>query len=180
MWNYVERCLTAVLLASIVILVLLAATLRTFGVPVIWSVDVAQLLFVWLSVLAANQALRQGTHARLDILLDRLTVKMRLRLTLLLNCISILCLLVVTVFGIQLVGVNPARTLGSTAIPYAMVTAALPCGAALMIVTLIKQCFTVFKYLHQSQEGQPQPDFLQSILRSAEPSCKDSGQEINP
>ena len=45
MWAQIERRLAVMLLAAIVLLVLLAAILRTAGYPIIWSVDIAQLLF---------------------------------------------------------------------------------------------------------------------------------------
>ena len=165
MWAQIERGIAVMLLAAIVLLVLLAALLRTAGYPIIWSVDIAQLLFAWLSVIAANQALRQGSHARLDILMNRLRLINRLRLTLALNLISMSCMLVVAVFGFQLVGINPARTLGSTAIPYAWVTAALPAGAVLMLVTLLQQSVRVFHCLRKPGDAlQNPPAFLASVL----------------
>ena len=43
-----EFAVAALLLAAIVLLVFVAAVMRFFGHPLIWSVDLAQLLFIWL------------------------------------------------------------------------------------------------------------------------------------
>ncbi len=47
-----EFLLAKLLLACIVLLVFAAAVVRSVGHPLIWSVDVAQLMFIWLCFLA--------------------------------------------------------------------------------------------------------------------------------
>ena len=68
----IERWLCVLLLIAIVFLVFIAAIMRTLGYPIIWSVDVAQLLFAWLAMLAANQTFHHGQHASVDIFTRRL------------------------------------------------------------------------------------------------------------
>ncbi|WP_016953951.1 TRAP transporter small permease [Catenovulum agarivorans] len=146
MWNKIEKQLTALLLLLIVILVFLAALMRTFGQPIIWSVDIAQLLFAWVAVLGANQALRQGSHAKLDVFQHKLTLAQQIKLTFVLNLFAIGALAVLIYYGVQLVQLNPKRTLGSTELSYAWVTAAIPVGASLMATTLIVQCLELIKF----------------------------------
>lgn len=56
------------LLAAIVALVALAAVARAIGSPVIWSIEIAQLLFAWLCMLAADLALQEDRHFGLSVL----------------------------------------------------------------------------------------------------------------
>ena len=53
----IEFAIAAVLLAAIVLLVFMAAIMRFFGYPLIWSVDMAQLLFIWLCFFGATRAM---------------------------------------------------------------------------------------------------------------------------
>ncbi|TPV52909.1 TRAP transporter small permease [Aestuariibacter sp. GS-14] len=177
MWAKMERTLTVTLLAAIVLLVLLAAVLRTIGYPVIWSVDVAQLLFVWLAVLAANQALREGAHARLDVLFNKLSIINRLRFQLCLNVISGLCLVCIGIFGFKLLSINPARTLGSTELPYAWVTAAIPAGALLMLVTICQQSRVLMQCLYHPITGISEyPSWLNVLVGTESSSDKTTRQ----
>ena len=48
MFQRIEFAGACLLLAGIVILVGIAAITRAAGQPIIWSVEIAQLLFVWL------------------------------------------------------------------------------------------------------------------------------------
>ncbi len=167
MWNKLERRLTALLLFFIVVLVFVAAVMRTFGYPVIWSVDFAQLLFAWLAVLGANQALKQGTHAKLDVLINKLNFANKLKLTLVLNLGCIISLLVSVVYGIELVGLNPKRTLGSTDLSYAWVTSALPVGAGLMALTLGIQCRDLLLCLQSPADYFSRPELPEHIKHLA-------------
>src|SRR3546814_6107426 len=67
-----EALLAVGLLAVIVFLVFIAGVMRWFGEPLIWSVDLAQLLFVWVSFLGADMALRKRAHIGIDYLVRRL------------------------------------------------------------------------------------------------------------
>ena len=52
------------LLAIITGLVFVASIMRFFGHPLIWSVDLAQLLFIWLCMLGATRAMREKIASR--------------------------------------------------------------------------------------------------------------------
>ncbi|MCU4677702.1 TRAP transporter small permease subunit [Catenovulum sp. 2E275] len=179
MWNKLERQITALLLFLIVVLVFAAAVMRTLGYPIIWSVDFAQLLFVWLAVLGSDQALKQGNHAKLDVFFNKLQLKNRIKLAGLLNMISIACLFAVLIYGIELVLLNPLRTLGSTDLPYALVTAAMPVGAGLMMITLIFQSKDLWIYWYKPEQFGDlleMPPHLQKLLQSQAPEPIKSGK----
>ena len=135
----IERLVCISLLSAIVLLVFAAAVMRTVGLPIIWSVDIAQLLFAWLCMLGANQTLKHAQHATVDIVTQYLPVRWQQRLAGLASLIMIGVLAVIVVYGIALFNLNPQRTLGSTPLPYRYVALALPVGAGLMLLTLLEQ-----------------------------------------
>ena len=135
----IERLVCIGLLSAIVLLVFAAAVMRTVGLPIIWSVDIAQLLFAWLCMLGANQTLKHAQHATVDIVTQYLPVRWQQRLAGLTSLIMIGVLAVIVVYGIALFNLNPQRTLGSTPLPYRYVALALPVGAGLMLLTLLEQ-----------------------------------------
>ncbi|WP_143873413.1 TRAP transporter small permease [Catenovulum sediminis] len=141
----VEKIICGLFLVAIVLLVFLAALMRSFSLPIIWSVDVAQLLFAWLSMIGANLALRHSNHATVDIVFKRFSPSLQHVLRLLFNVIALVILITLFIFGIELSLLNPDRTLGSTEIPYAWVTTAIPVGALLMTITIVRQSSQLVK-----------------------------------
>ena len=137
----IERVVCIGLLSAIVLLVFAAAVMRTVGLPIIWSVDIAQLLFAWLCMLGANQTLKHAQHATVDIVTLYLPARWQQRLSGLASLIMIGVLAVIVVYGFALFNLNPQRTLGSTPIPYRYVALALPVGSGLMLLTLLEQSY---------------------------------------
>lgn len=72
MLRRIEFACAAVLLAAVVVLVGVASVARAFGSPIIWSIEIAQLLFLWLCILAIDLALQQGRHFGIGLVLDNL------------------------------------------------------------------------------------------------------------
>lgn len=125
------------LLAVIVVLVFCAAVGRSFGYPLIWSVDVAQLLFIWVCFLGANRALRLKTHIGVDLFVRRLPIALRHWIDLALGFAALAFLLALMISGGRLTLLNWQRVYGDSGISYAWVTAAVPVGAAMLAITLV-------------------------------------------
>lgn len=142
-----EQGLTLFLLSAIVLLVFSAAVMRSFGLPIIWSVDIAQLFFAWLCMLGANQALRKSEHVGVDMLVRRFSWQVRVKLDLVLYSFIFIGLFALLVFGAQLTLLNPQRALGTTPLSYSLVTLALPVGALLMLNTITRQWLGLFRLL---------------------------------
>jgi TRAP-type C4-dicarboxylate transport system permease small subunit len=138
-FNQIEEFISMLFLAVIVIFVFAAAIMRTIGYPIIWSVEIAQLLFIWVCMLGANQALRRDEHVGVDFLVRRLSTAARLKLDFCLYVVVACFLILLIVYGIQLSLLNPERTLGSVSLPYSLVTIAVPFGAGLMLFTTIRK-----------------------------------------
>jgi TRAP-type C4-dicarboxylate transport system permease small subunit len=140
-----EAALGKLLLVIIVVLVFAAGVLRWFDRPLIWSVDLAQLLFVWISFIGANQALRKRVHIGMDLLVRPFPMAARRALEILLALLTLAFLLYMVVLGYQLTALNMERVYGDSGISYAFVTGAVPVGCLLLAITLAGHLWGVLK-----------------------------------
>jgi TRAP-type C4-dicarboxylate transport system permease small subunit len=132
-----EETVGIVLFAAVCLLVLLGAITRTIGAPLIWAVDVAQMLFAWTAVLGADVALKRWQHIEIDILVRAFPASVR-RLLAYAWLVLIAAFLAALVWlGTELTLLNLERELGDTPLSYGWVTAAIPVGAALMLLTTV-------------------------------------------
>lgn len=150
----IEETTSVILLALVVLFVFVAAVMRTLGHPVIWSVDIAQMLFIWVCMLGGNQALRKGSHVGVDYFVRRLSLRVQIAIDMFSYILVALFLGVLVWFGIKLTLLNPERDLGAVDLPYALVTVAIPFGGLLMLITTLWQTSYLFAVLI----GQKQPD----------------------
>ena len=74
----IEFVAGAALLLAIVVLVFIAALMRFLGDPLIWSVDLAQLLFIWLCFVGAARTMRLKGHIGVDLAVRMLGYRYRL------------------------------------------------------------------------------------------------------
>lgn len=125
------------LFGGIVVLVFLASVARFLGHPLIWSVDFAQLLFIWLCFLGAARALRRRAHIGVDLLVRHLPPRWHLGLELALAALTLVFLAVLAVEGAKLTLLNRERVFGDSGISYAFVTVAVPAGCALLSLSLL-------------------------------------------
>lgn len=134
-----EEGIAIVLLAATSLLVFAGAAGRAIGRPLPGSVDLAQLAFIWTCVFCADMALRRQVHIRIDVLLLKLPALPRQVLEVLIVLVELVFLIVLTKYGIELALSNWQRQLGATGFSYGWVTAAMPFGAILMSITLVRQ-----------------------------------------
>ncbi|ADZ70918.1 TRAP transporter small permease [Polymorphum gilvum] len=132
-----ELCVAVALLAAIVVLVFAAALMRFFGRPLIWSVDLAQLLFIWLCFLGAARALRSRAHLGVDLIVRHLPARRRQALEFALAACCLAFLAVLFVEGIDLTLLNRQRLFGDSGLSYAYVTVAVPVGSLLLAASIL-------------------------------------------
>lgn len=125
------------LLAVITVLVFIAAVMRFFGHPLIWSVDLAQLLFIWLCFIGATRAMRQRLHLGVDFLIALLSRRNRLYVETALTLVFIAFLAVLAWEGYKLTMLNWERLFGDSGLSYAWVTIAVPFGSVLLSLAMI-------------------------------------------
>ncbi|MEZ5670216.1 MAG: TRAP transporter small permease [Alphaproteobacteria bacterium] len=140
-----EVAIGMALLAAICCLVFAAGLLRSFGHPLIWSVDMAQLLFIWTSFIGADIALRSKVHIGMDLLVRPFPLRLRIAVELLLALAALAFLLTMTVEGYGLMMQNIERIYGDSGISYAWVTGAVPAGCLLLALTLAGHMIAVIR-----------------------------------
>ncbi|WP_269581165.1 TRAP transporter small permease [Roseibium sp. Sym1] len=137
LYSRIEFILGAAILLIITGLVFIAAVMRFFGTPLIWSVDLAQLLFIWLCFIGATRALRRRAHLGVDLLVQHLPFRMRRWLETGLALIVLAFLGVLAVKGYGLTMKNIERQFGDSGLSYAWVTIAVPAGCVLLSASII-------------------------------------------
>lgn len=140
-----EDIVSKFLLAVITVLVLIAAVSRTVGYPVIWSDDMAQLLFAWLCVLGATRAMRLKAHMAVDYAVKWLPRTPRWLLELFNAALILGFLITLAISGYRLTMLNWQRVYGDSGISYAWVTIAIPVGCALMSLEIILHVVRSFR-----------------------------------
>lgn len=70
MFQRIEFACASLLLGAVVILIAVASVARALDAPIIWSIEIAQLIFVWMCIIAADLALQSDRHFGMRLLLD--------------------------------------------------------------------------------------------------------------
>lgn len=133
-----EAVVAAVLLILMVGLIFLGGVARLMHMPLNWTIDLATCCFAWACFLCADIAWRSDAMMSVDLVVSRLSERARLWITCI-NYLLICGFLVYLIYtGILLAWVSRARSFqGIPEISYSWVTASLPFGAALLLVTTI-------------------------------------------
>jgi len=133
----IELWLGMALLATIVVLVFIAAVMRFFNRPLIWSVDLAQLLFIWLCFIGATRAMRERAHLGVDLLVRHLRHSHRLYLEIGLAIVFIAFMSALAWEGYKLTMLNRERLFGDSGLSYAYVTIAVPVGCLFLTLAVL-------------------------------------------
>jgi TRAP-type C4-dicarboxylate transport system permease small subunit len=131
--------MSEILLSFIVVLVFAAALLRRFGFPLVWSVDLAQLLFVWICFIGADIAMQKDRHIGVDLLTNLMPAGLQKGVKLGGCVLAIGFLSLIAVFGTYLAIINTKRQFAGMELSYSWATASAPVGCLLMIRTLVKK-----------------------------------------
>ncbi|HEY8614082.1 MAG TPA: TRAP transporter small permease [Roseomonas sp.] len=128
---------------ALLVLAMTGATLAqvvsryVFNEPLIWSEEAARYLFVWVSLLGAALATREGTHYVLDALLWRFPRAGRLAARAMAFTISAGFLLILLRTGINETAQASLQDSATLPIGMALPYMAIPLGAALMLFHLL-------------------------------------------
>ena len=133
-----EFGIAVALLGTIVVLVFSAAIMRSAGRPIIWSVDMAQLLFIWLCMFGATRAMRQKGHLGIDLLVRYLPHRWRLGVEFAISILILAFFVLLTIEGINLTRLNWQRQFGDSGMSYGWVTAAVPAGCVMLGIALLR------------------------------------------
>lgn len=145
----VEIAVGVTLMTAIVLLVFVSAATRTFKYPIVWSVDFAQLLFVWISMIGADIALKYKAHMGVDLLVRKLPAGLQHGITLLTYLLMTGFIGFVIYWGMTLCIENALRQYQTLQISYSYSTAAVPIVGVLMLLTALEHIIDLCKNWHE-------------------------------
>ncbi|WP_129140675.1 TRAP transporter small permease [Modicisalibacter coralii] len=141
MWRWfdtLEESLAILLLGCTSLAIFASASMRAIGHPFAGGAELSQFLFIWTAVLGADITLRHGGQVRIDALTERLPRRLNRVLTALSLTLMIGLLVLLAYYGFPLALSNWQRPLGIAGLSYGYVTLALPVGAILMLISLLR------------------------------------------
>ncbi|MHA4984921.1 TRAP transporter small permease [Cetobacterium somerae] len=144
-FSKVENILANALLIAIFALVFLSAFMRTIGSPVNWAQDAALVAFAWMVFLGSDLAIRNTKLIGIEVLTKHLPKNVQKYLDIIFKIIIIIFLMVLVKYGYTMVITGARRSIPTLGISYAYVTAAVPVGSLLMIISIIIKLIEAIK-----------------------------------
>ena len=114
-----------------------SAIARGIGKPLAWSLDVAQLLLCWTSLVGADVAFRHDKFIGLDLFTRKMPVKVQKVLEIVVLVLMQVAFCIFIYYGVMLSIKSWKRSFQTLPISYSFVTIALPIMSALMTLTNI-------------------------------------------
>jgi tripartite ATP-independent transporter DctM subunit len=131
----------AALLVAAEIVILFAGIVAryVFRQPLVWSDELASILFLWLAMLGSVVALRRGEHMRMTALVNRASARTRALLDAVAVAAMLAFLLLIVMPGYEYASEEAVVTTAALEIPNIWRAAAVPVGTVLMIaITLLR------------------------------------------
>lgn len=141
----IETGCAILLLTAIVVLVAIASNARAVGHPIIWSVEVAQLCFMWLCVISADLALQSERHFGLSILSDALNPQMRRWLELVNRIVLVGLLGFLLIYAIRNTQLMHPRLVGATQMHGSYIHGSMVVGLSLLLRTMVAQTCALWR-----------------------------------
>ncbi|MDR1242765.1 MAG: TRAP transporter small permease [Deltaproteobacteria bacterium] len=155
----VDRVLIALLAAfsAIMVLVMLyQIVLRyCFSSANVWAEELTRFIFVWVTTLGASVAIRRNVHLRVDLVVDFLKPRPRFILQIITYTLILLFLIYLFQLGVDLMSRTMINKSAGLRLPMAYPYAAIPVGAAFMILSCIEFIAKKFEELRALNEHQP-------------------------
>lgn len=142
--------LLVILGAAMSAVVLLQVIFRfVVHVPFPWSEELARYMMIWMGMVGAFVALRQGRHIGVSFLVDRLPPSWKAWITILVQLATVAFLSIVVRYGIALAIFNRSQLSPAMQIPMIIPYMAIPVGAALMVLELLRGIIEDLKHMKE-------------------------------
>ena len=148
-WHWFEETLCNLGFLAMTILVFSSAIARGIGAPLAWSIDIAQLLLCWTTLLGADVAYRHGKFLGLDILTRRMPEKVQKVLDIIMEILVAITLVIFIVYGFRLSVDSWARQFQTLTISYSFITLALPVMSTIMFPSVISNIIKKIKNFNE-------------------------------
>ena len=152
----VEQFLCNVGFMLMVALVFISSIARGIGSPLAWSIDVAQLMLCWTTLIGADVAFRHKRFQGLDLLTRRFPIKQQRVIGIAMDLIIMATLVIFIIYGVRLSIDSHLRTFQTLKMSYSWVTIALPVMSVCMLVSVVLDIVEQIKHfttpIEQSKE----------------------------
>ncbi|WP_144300238.1 TRAP transporter small permease [Elioraea rosea] len=141
-----EAVIAGAFLLAMVVLIFTGGVARMLAMPLNWTTDIATCLFAWACFLCADIAWRNNGLMAIELVTARLPAAASAMLARV-NLLLIAAFLVYAIIaGAELAWVSRARTFqGIPGVSYSWVTASMPAGAALLLITTLLKLRDTFR-----------------------------------
>lgn len=131
--------LLAALLTGVEVLILLAGVISryVFHNPLVWSDELASILFLWLAMLGAVVAFRRGEHMRMSTLVSRVRPRWRVFFDAFAVAVAVAFLILILNSSIDYALDEAAVVTPAMEIPNIWRASAVPIGCALMLISAL-------------------------------------------
>jgi TRAP-type C4-dicarboxylate transport system permease small subunit len=109
--------------------------------------EVPRYLFVWLVMIGAASAMQRGQHTLLDYFVNLLAPRGRALVLVLTNAVGIALFLYLIKLSLVLVPNAQLQTSAGLGLPLGWVYAAIPVGAALIVLPMLRNLFVALRSL---------------------------------
>ena len=130
----IEAAAALLVVAEVVILFAGVVSRYVFHQPILWSDELASILFIWLAMLGAVVALRRGEHMRMTAIVGRVSPPVRAFLDVLAIAAALVFLALIVYPAYEFAHDEMVITTPALEITNAWRAAALPVGSALMLL----------------------------------------------
>jgi TRAP-type C4-dicarboxylate transport system permease small subunit len=120
--------------AFMIVLVFVNVVLHVFQHDLAWTIELSELLMVWVTFLGGAAAARRGTHMSITEFLDKLSPRARLVADAVIDLVAAAVLLLLVRYGLKIVDAGWGNQLTVLGWPMSIQYLALPVGAAAMLV----------------------------------------------
>ncbi len=143
----IELMFCSVLVIAIVILVFISIWMRFIKMPIIWSIDISQLMFAWITFVGADVAYRGDKFVGVDILVRKTPQTTQTAIKLFINIVILAVSIFLIKNGIDLTIQNFDRKFQTLTLTYAWVNSSLPVGCFFLSLTAIEKIIGNVKML---------------------------------
>ena len=135
LYTHFEEITACAMLAALCLIVALQVLARyLLAHPLSWTEELSTILFVWITMIGASLALKNGEHFAVELLHPRLGPRARLTLRSFVLAVLVACSLLLLVKGGEFAWRNRLSLTPTLELPRAVPYAAIPFGGALMLV----------------------------------------------
>ena len=103
-----------------------------------WSEELTRYIFIYQVMLASAVAVRRNSHLQVDVLIGKMSTKVKSIFTILSTVAGIIFLIILFKYSLQFVNIGARNISSGLNIPMSIPYTALPVGCILMILTSIE------------------------------------------